>query len=285
MVRARGTETVEGHDGGRHAVSLAAALVVCIALSAVACNKGPARVALAEADQALVAARPELERYAPADLEKIVADTETARGRLAAGQYTDALRIAQALPERIARASARASAKRNELTPAWTALAGSLPASLLALRARVAELDASHWPHGFDAAAIEGARAELGRVEVAWGRAESAFRSGEVQVAVQVAADAQARTAALAARIASPLSRARALGPPGAPAATSRRTAPQADSAPAPETPPETSPDTPSAAAPDTPSEAPSETGPESPPETPPDASPEPPVPSGGESR
>ena len=44
---------------------IAALAVASLALLAVACNKGPAEAALAEADQALAAARPDLERYAP----------------------------------------------------------------------------------------------------------------------------------------------------------------------------------------------------------------------------
>jgi hypothetical protein len=190
-------------------------LGVCVVALAAACNKGPARSALAETDQVLAVARPELERYAPEDLAGIVAETDAARVRLAAGQYTDALRIAQTLPERIALASAKASAKKRELTPAWTGIAGSLPASVEALRARMAELDASRrWPRGFDSAAIDAVKAELGGVQATWAQAEAAFRSGDVREAVRIGTDAQAKGAALAARIGPSPSRARALEPP-----------------------------------------------------------------------
>ena len=93
-------------------LALAAALPL-----ALGCNKGPARTALAEADQALTAARPTLERYLPEELARLDADTAAARARLAEGRYTDALRIAQELPDRIAVAAASAELRRSELAP------------------------------------------------------------------------------------------------------------------------------------------------------------------------
>ena len=182
---------------------LAVVLVVSVA-GQLACNKGPARSALAETDQALAVVRPELERYAPSDLARITADGETARGLFAAGQYTEALRIAQRLPARIALASAKASTRKSELTPAWSGLSASLPASVEALSVRMAELDDSPRPHGFDPAAIDAAKAELARVQASWAQAESAFRTGDVREAVRIGTEAQASASALAARMASP---------------------------------------------------------------------------------
>jgi hypothetical protein len=217
-------------------------LGVCVAAFAGACNKGPARTALAETDQALAVARLELERYAPEDLARITADADAARGRLAAGQYTDALRIAQTLPERIALASAKAATKKRALTPAWTGIANALPASVEALRARMAELDASRrWPRGFDPAAIDAMKAELGGVRAIWAQAEAAFRSGDVREAVRIGTDAQAKAVALAARIGSSPSRARTLAPaPPAPRSEPRRPPPTGDSAAPPEATPGT---------------------------------------------
>jgi hypothetical protein len=240
---------------------LAVALLAGVAGVAVACNKGPARAALAETDQALALARPELARYAPAELARITADAEAARGLLAAGQHTDALRIAQRLPQRVVQASAKASARKSELTPAWSSLAGSMPASIEALQERMDDLDASRWPRGFDAAAIEAVRAELGRVEASWAQAESAFGSGEIREAVRIGTDARTNASALAARIASPQASARgpapvaprsgAPGPPAPRAVPAERVAappsaeppapaPAGDSQPAPVTPPAT---------------------------------------------
>jgi hypothetical protein len=217
---------------------LAAALSVCVAGLGVACNKGPARAALAETDQALALARPELERYAPAELSRITADAEAARGLLAAGQYTDALRVAQKLPQRIVQASAQANARKSELTPAWSGLAGSLPASIEALQERIDELDASRWPRGFDAAAIDAVRSELSRVEASWAQAESAFGAGDIREAVRIGASARANTSALAARIASPQASARRSVPvaprSSAPGSLAPRSVPAAAAAAAP---------------------------------------------------
>ncbi len=95
---------------------------MCLATLAAGCNKGPARTAIAESEQALAAARPDLERYAPKELAAIASDLGAARGRLAAGQYTDALRIAQRLPERIALATAQAESRKREQLEAAASL-------------------------------------------------------------------------------------------------------------------------------------------------------------------
>jgi len=282
VIQARGAEALTGVDGDRCARAcppkvgraarrgklLAAVLSVCVAALAPACNKGPARAAIAETDQALALARPELERYAPEDLARITAEADAARGRLAAGQYTTALRIAQTLPERIAQASAKASARRDALTPAWTGIAGSLPASVEALRARIGELDASHRPRGYDPTAIDAVKAELGGVQAARARAEAAFRAGDVREAVRIGTDAQARAAALATRLESSPSRAPVVAPssarPGAPTPTSARTptsAPAQPEAPAPRSEPPQLP--PAADAPPPPDTPPPDTTPD----------------------
>ncbi len=250
-------------------------LAVCAAGAALACNKGPARAALAETDQALAAARPELARDAPQDLARIVADTETVRRLVEAGEYTNALRIAQTLPERIARASERARARKGELTPAWTSLAASLPASIEALRTRSAELDAARGPGGRDPAASEAAEGEIEEVVEAWAQAESAFDAGDVREAVRIGTDAQAKAAALAARIARPSS---ARVPVRVPAASSvpARPAEPASGA-SPESPPSRAPTADDSATPAGGESAPPQ---EPPPTTPPDTT----VPSGRES-
>ncbi len=104
----------DGGAGGRRARAAPALLaLVSLLVSSGACNKGPARTALAEVDQALAVARPELERYVPAELVRIDADAAEARARLAHGRYTDALRIAQELPGRIALAATAADAQQE----------------------------------------------------------------------------------------------------------------------------------------------------------------------------
>ena len=89
------------------------ALVVLsvLGLAAAGCNRVPAEEALAEAQQALEAARAQLERFAPETLAPLSRSLEEARTALAEGRHTDALRLAQELPSRIRRAVEAANRK------------------------------------------------------------------------------------------------------------------------------------------------------------------------------
>ena len=203
MTPAPATEAADRGSGPQRASWAVAVLVLATTLPlAPGCNKGPTSTALAEADQALAAARPALERYLPEELARLDADGAAARARLAEGRYTDALRIAQELPERIAVAAASAEAKRSELAPAWTQLAGSVHLGLETLGARLAEIETTRrWPRAFGgAAALEGAKVELAAARDLWRRAEQAHQGDEAQ-AVRMAREAQGRLEALAARL------------------------------------------------------------------------------------
>lgn len=180
----------------KHVAALAVGL---LALSAAACNKGPAREALAEADRALAEARPEIERYLPERLARITAAADEARANLEQGRYTEALRIAQDLPVEIQAAVAAAAVARNEQTARWQEVAASLPALVQTIEARFAELDAAQrLPRGVDAAALAAARADLDAVTRAWSEAVAAFEGGDVPRALRAAGDVQAKAAALA---------------------------------------------------------------------------------------
>src|SRR5512136_1837914 len=130
-----------------------ALVVASLALSAAACNKGPAEEALAAADQALAAAKPDLERYVPEDLASLTSAAQQARRQLDQGHYTDALKAAQDLPSKIRAAVAVAAAKKDQLVAVWNDLSGTLPKRVDALTARVAELVAARkLPRGMDEA-------------------------------------------------------------------------------------------------------------------------------------
>jgi hypothetical protein len=183
--------------------------VACLALVAVACNEGPAEEALREADQALVAATPELERYAPEQLAALVAAARQARASFDEGRYTDALRIAQDLPGRIRAAVAAAAAEKEKGVAAWKEMEASVPGLLRALASRMAELAAARrLPRGMDEARFAAARTDLGSMARAWSEADAAFRGGDVPRAVRTAADVKAKAEALAGM----------LGPAAAPA-------------------------------------------------------------------
>jgi hypothetical protein len=177
----------------------AALAAVLVALAGVACNKGPAQEALAEADRALAAARPDLEKYAPELLAEITAATGEARANLEAGRYTEALRVAQDLPLEIQTAAAAAAVARNELTARWKEASATLPGLVQAITARFADLDAAKkLPKGVDAAAFAAARNDLESVNQAWSEATAAFAGGDVPRAVRTARDVQAKAETLA---------------------------------------------------------------------------------------
>lgn len=218
-------------------------------LAFVSCNRRPAELALAETESALAPVRPQLERHAPSALARIELDLQAAREHLAKGEYTEALRIAQRLPERVALTADCVASKRRELLPIWNRVAGSLPAALAALDARVAEIEAGvRHPRGFDAAQLESAKAELAEIRGGWARAEAVLRAGDVIAATSTASELEVKAGALAVRLnPSPAS----VASPGTglprPAATPKPSPPPV---PAPETVPESAPPPPETASP-----------------------------------
>lgn len=182
----------------RHPLSRIATLVVAVlALSSVACNRRPAEDALQAAEQALRDA-PEIERYAPEELAAVSGILRDARASYAAGRYTDALRAAQGLPDRIAAAEAAAAKRKERSAATWSALSQELPAQLETLAARLAALSS--------AAALPGerlavAQAELAALSQAWADAAGAYSSGDVPNAVAAAQDVAAKAGSLAGRL------------------------------------------------------------------------------------
>jgi hypothetical protein len=173
--------------------------VAFLALLAGACNRGPAESALASADQELAAVRADLERYAPAELAALDDAVAKAKAALAEGHYTDALRTAQKLPERIRAAAEAAGAKKQRLTGTWDELSPDLAASLQAITDRVTALAGeTSLPRGLTPDAFAAARAELDAVTREWNEATAAFQGGDVPKALQLAGDVKARAEALA---------------------------------------------------------------------------------------
>ncbi|MGE5126339.1 MAG: hypothetical protein ACM3PV_08610 [Betaproteobacteria bacterium] len=176
------------------------ALVLLVPALALACNERPARDALDEADQAIAAARPELEAYAPQELAALRAELAQARVQLAAGHYTEALRLGQRLPGPIRDAVERAARRKAGLAAEWSKLAAVLPLEQRGIEARLDQLS-SATPPLIDAAARGAARGELADLSAAWSRAEAAFASGQLPQALAAAHELQPRTDALAARL------------------------------------------------------------------------------------
>jgi len=161
----------------RHSTRRIATFGACLlALSAGACNKGPAAEALEAAEQALTAA-PEVERYEPEEFAAVSGIIRDARASYAAGRYTDALRAVQPLPDRIAAAAAAAAKQKEQTAATWSALSEELKERLAA------------------------AQAELATLHQAWADASVVYERGDVPNAVAAAQDLKARAESLASRL------------------------------------------------------------------------------------
>jgi len=181
------------------------------ALSTVACNKGPADEALKAAEQALAAAT-EVETYVPEEFAAVSRILLEARASYAAGRHTDALRAAQALPDRIAAATVAAARRKEQSAAAWSALSVELEPRLEALAARLTLLASGG---AISSERLAAAQAELATLSQAWADAKAADERGDVPKAVAGAHDVEGKALTLAARLGlKPLPAASASAPP-----------------------------------------------------------------------
>lgn len=168
-------------------------LVVLLPLL-VGCNKRPAREALSESDQVLVAARPQLEQFAPEELPSLQAAAADAHAHYEAGRYTDALEIAQKLPARVEVALAKAGSRKGELDAAWSALSGRVPLILEGVEARVRELaSTARLPRPLTPDSFAVLQDELATARRAWTEARALFEAGQAAAAVSVGRGVRAR--------------------------------------------------------------------------------------------
>jgi len=167
------------------------------ALSSVACNKGPADEALRVAEASLVAA-PEVERYAPEEFAAVSAILGEARAAFAAGRYTEALRAAQVLPDRIAAAAASAAKRKQQAAATWSALSADVPPRLEALGARLTALASAS---ATSSERLTAAQAEFATLRQGWADATAEYERGDVPRAVAAAQDLRAKADLLAQRL------------------------------------------------------------------------------------
>jgi hypothetical protein len=199
--------------------AVAGLAAACLALAAAACNKAPAEDALAEADQQIAAARPELQVYAPGELEALEAAVRQARAQVGEGHYTDALRTAQHMPDRVRAALVLAVVQKQKRLAAWQEMAASVPGLVETIETRVSWLvEKKRLPRGMDEAAFAAAQAELDSAKRAWSEAAAAFEGGDVLRALRAGQEVKARAEALAASL--------ALSPPAPAAPTPSPAAP-----------------------------------------------------------
>jgi hypothetical protein len=160
-----------------------------LGLLAVGCNKAPAEAALKAANQTIEAARPELEKYAPAELAALGQAAQAAQAQFDQGNYKQALEQAQALLPKVQAAIQAAGKMKHELAARWNELQASMPALLEALTARVTELAARRrgFPPGLDLARVQEAQSELAALTQTWRESATTFQAGDVTTALEQA--------------------------------------------------------------------------------------------------
>ncbi|HSD26935.1 MAG TPA: hypothetical protein VLL75_06495, partial [Vicinamibacteria bacterium] len=134
-------------------------VLVLFASGAVACNRGPAEDALRVADQAIAAAQPELETYAPGEFAALNTAVRQARAQASEGHYTDALKAAQKVPAKVRAALAVAAAEKERRVAHWSELAKSVPRLAQTIGTRIGWLrEAQRLPRGMDEAGFAAVR-------------------------------------------------------------------------------------------------------------------------------
>lgn len=160
--------------------------VLVLAAFAAACGKAPAEQALKAADSALEAARPQVEKYVPAEWKSLSEGAASAKAQFEQGNYKEALTAAQGLVPKVQAAVAAAEAKKKEMMASFEAMKTSLPTALDALGKQLTAYAAmKKLPAGIDKAAVAAAQAELPNVSQAWTDATAAFDGGDVMKAVE----------------------------------------------------------------------------------------------------
>ena len=168
----------------KNVLKMTALVLCCVAL--VACSqKGPAEAALTAATTAVDGVKVEAAKYVPDQAKSLMASLTDARAAFDKGDYKAALEAATAIPAKAKEAAAAVAAKKDELTKSFTALTGSLPATVEQIKAKVAELVAmKKLPKDMDKTKVDAAKAGLETAQKTWADANAAFKSGDLMGAV-----------------------------------------------------------------------------------------------------
>jgi hypothetical protein len=168
--------------------------VLALALGVGACNKTPAADALKVSEEALAGA-PEIAAYLPEESAVIASVLRDARVSFDEGRYTDALRAAQPLPDRIAGAKALAAQRKQEKVAEWDALARSAKSRLDAIVARLGLLVSGAW---ISSERQTAAQARIVALHQALAEATATFERGAIGEAIALAVQLQLEAESLA---------------------------------------------------------------------------------------
>ncbi|MFY9551792.1 MAG: hypothetical protein WAU32_11615 [Thermoanaerobaculia bacterium] len=185
-------------------------IAVACAVS-LACNAGkaPAEAALKAAEDAVNSARAQAEKLVPDDFKSLTDDLAAAKDLYNKGDYKGALAAAQSIQQKANEVTAKALARKTELTKAWNEASAEVPKTVEELKGRLDTLSKSKkLPKGLEAATVASAKDSLDAATAAWGEAQSTAAGGNLTDAIAKANAAKAKASEALA----------ALGTAGAPA-------------------------------------------------------------------
>lgn len=173
--------------------------MMVLPLLAAGCSKGPAEAALKAADEAIAKVQPDAEKFVPDQFKALADAAADAKAKFEQGDYGAVLAAAKDLPAKANDVMAAATAKKDELTKAWTDMQGSLPTMVQGLTEKIGALSAMRrLPKGFDATQLEAAKTSLTDVTGLWQSASDAFGGGDIMGAVAKAGDVKVKADELA---------------------------------------------------------------------------------------
>lgn len=166
-------------------------VVALAAVVTVACanQQVPAELALKGLESAVLAAQPEIQQFAGAQMAGITDAVAAARKKFEGGDYAGVIADVQTVTSQVTAAATAAATAKTALVSEWGTFAG-LPAVVGQVTAKVTELSAmKRLPKGMDKTTLDGARASLDSVNTLWADASAAFTKGDLVAAVAKAKD------------------------------------------------------------------------------------------------
>jgi hypothetical protein len=163
----------------------------------------PAKNALSNINATLSAASADAQKYVPDQLASAQSKVAELTASYEKKDYDAVVTRAPAVLAEVNGLAGAATAKKDENLKAvgneWRTLAASVPQSVTAVQTRVDELSKTkHVPKNIDLAA---AKSGLADATSAWEKAQSAFKSGNVEDAVAAAKDANGKLESAAAAL------------------------------------------------------------------------------------
>jgi len=179
-----------------HGVRSLLALTLVAALGGCASAKGNADKAIASADSTMQTVAADAQAYVPDLYAAAGAKVAAARSDFDAGNYADALTKAQEAATDVGGLGAAITARKDELTAAWTSMSDSLPGMVQAIQTRVDELSKMRrLPTGVTKEGLDGAKVTLQEMTGMWTQATEAYGNGNLADAASLGTAVKTRAA------------------------------------------------------------------------------------------